>query len=69
MFDASGLPNHGGDGKSDLVNAVCNPIDGAWIDPYRDKLDVVVIDAMSAIFPLPQSTKFENFQMPSLFVN
>ena len=69
MFDASDLPNHGGDGKSDLVNAVCNPIDGAWIDPYRDKLDVVVTDAMSAIFPLPQSTKFENFQMSSLFVN
>ena len=33
LFDASVLPNHGGDGKSDLVHAVCNSIDGAWNDP------------------------------------
>ena len=70
LFDPSGLPNHGGDGKPDLVHAVCNFIDGAWIDPWRDKLDAVVIDAMSATFHLPISTKFGSFQMLSLsFMN
>ena len=70
LFDSSGLPNHGGDGKPDLVHAVCNFIDGAWIDPWRDQLDAVVIDAMSATFHLPKSTKFESFQMLSLsFIN
>ena len=49
LFDASSLPNHGGDRKSDLVHAIRNSIDGAWIDPRRYKLDVKVIDAMSAI--------------------
>ena len=70
LFDASGLPNHGGDRKWDLVNAVCNSIDGAWIDQWRDKLDAVVIDAMSAIFHLRKSTKYESFQMlSSSFIN
>ena len=65
LFDASGLPNHSGERKSDLVHAVCNSIDGAWIVPWRDKLDVVVIDAMSAILHFPKSTKFESFEMLS----
>ena len=70
LFDASGLRNHGGDGKSDLVHAVCNSLDGAWIHLWRDKLHVVVIDAMGAIFHLPKSTKFESFQMlSSSFIN
>ena len=56
---------HVNDGKSDLVHPVCNSIEGAWIDPCQDKLDVVVIDAMSAIFHLLKSTKFESFQMLS----
>ena len=33
LFDATGLPNYGGDGKSDLVHAVLNSLDGALIDP------------------------------------
>ena len=70
LFDASGLPNHGGDRKSDLVNAVSNSIDGPWINQWRDKLDAVVIDAMSATFHLRKSTKYESFQMLSLsFIN
>ena len=65
-----GFPNHGDDGKSDLVHAACNSIDYAWIDSYRDKLDVVVINKMSAIFHLPKSTKFESFQISSSsFIN
>ena len=58
LFDASGLPNHG---KSDLVHAVTNYIHGVWIGLWQGKLDVVVIDAMRAIFHLPKSTKFYNF--------
>ena len=70
LFDASGLPNHCGDEKSDLVDAVCNSIDGAWINPWQDKLDSVVIDAMSAIFHLPISAEFESFQMlPLSFIS
>lgn len=61
LFDASSLPNHGGNGKWELVHAVCNSIDNALIDPWRNKLDVVVIDAMSTLFHLPKSNKFENF--------
>ena len=30
LFNASCLPNHGGDGKSKLVHAACYSIDGAW---------------------------------------
>ena len=61
---------YGGDGKSDLVHPVCNSIEGAWIDLCQDKLDVVVIDAMSAIFHLPKSTKCESFQkLSSSLVN
>ena len=56
LFDTSGLPNHGGDGKSDLVHAVSNCIDDVWVNLWRGKLDVVVIDAMRAIFHLPKST-------------
>ena len=41
LFDVSGSPNHGGDGKSDLVHAFCNSREGPWIAPWRDKLDVV----------------------------
>ena len=33
LFDATSLPNHGGDGKSDLVHVVSNCLDGAWINP------------------------------------
>ena len=33
-LDASVLPSHGSDRKSDLVHAVCNSIDGACIDPW-----------------------------------
>lgn len=41
-----------------------------YFDPWQDKLDVVVTDAMSAIFHLTNSTKFESFQMlSSSFVN
>ena len=70
LFDANGLPNHGGDGKSDLAHAVCNCIDVAWINSWRDELDVVVIDAMSAIFHFPKSTKCESFHMlSSSFIN
>ena len=54
---------HDGDGKSDLLHAVCSSIDCAWINPWRHKLDAVVIDVMSAIFDLPKSTKFERFQL------
>ena len=50
-LNTSGLPNYGGDGKSDFVHAVCNSIDDGWVDPWRDKLDVVVIGAMSANIP------------------
>ena len=61
---------HGGDGKSDFVHAVCKSMEGAWIDPWQDKLDVTVIDAISTIFHLPKSTKFEIFQMsPSPLIN
>ena len=63
LFDASGLPNHDVDGKSGLLHAVCSSIDCARINPWRHKLDVVVIDVMSAIFDLPKSTKFERFQL------
>ena len=66
LFDARGLQNHGVDGKSDLVNALCNSIDDTWINPWRDELDVAVIDAVCAIFHLPKSTKFERSQM---FIN
>ena len=69
LFDSSGLPNPGFDGKSDLVHAVFNYINGAWIDPCRDKLDVVVIDVMIAIFHLSKSTKVESSQMFSSFIN
>ena len=71
MFDASGLPNHGGEGKSDFVHVSYNSIDiSAWIDLWWDKLDVAVINVMMAIFHLPKSTKFESFQMlPSSFIN
>ena len=70
LSDASGLQSPGGDGKSDLVHAISSTVDGAWINPWRDKLDAVVIDAMSAIFQLLKSTKFENFQMfSSSFIN
>ena len=51
-------------------HAVYNSIDGAWIDPWRDKLDVVVTVATSAIFYFPKQTKFESFQMLlSSFIN
>ena len=52
LTDASGLPDHGGDGKSDLVHAVYNSIDSAWSDPWREELVVTVIAEMSAIFHL-----------------
>ena len=32
FFDATGLPNYRCDEKLDLVHAVSNLIDGAWID-------------------------------------
>ena len=42
----------------------------ACINLWRDKLDNVVIDVMSAIFHLPKSFKFESFQIwPSSFIN
>ena len=66
LFDARGLQNHGVDGKSDLVNAVCISIDGTWMNPWRGELDVAVIDAVRAILHLPKSTKFERFEM---FIN
>ena len=53
-LDTSGLSNYGGDGKSDFVHVVCNSIDDGWVDPWRDKLDVVVIGAMSANIPPSQ---------------
>ena len=56
LFDVSGLPNYCDDEKSYLVHAACNFIDDAWIDPWQDKLDGVVIDAMSAIFHRPNSS-------------
>ena len=65
LSDTSDLTYHGAYGKSELVHAVHHSIDGAWIDLWQDKLDVVVIDAMSAIFHLSKSTKFESFQMLS----
>ena len=66
MFDASGLPNYRRDGKSDLAHTVSSSIDGAWINLWRDKIDLALIDAMSAIFHLPKSTKFGSLQMLSL---
>ena len=70
LFDASCLPNYGGEGKSDSVHAVCYLIDGAWIDSWRDKLDVAVIDVKSTAFRLPKTTKCESFEMLSLsFIN
>ena len=30
------MPNHGVDGKSNLVHAVYISIDDAWIDPWQD---------------------------------
>ena len=50
LFDANGLPNNGGDGKSNLVHAVTNSIDGASIHPWRGKLNVSVIVAIGTIF-------------------
>ena len=70
FFDATGLPNYRCDEKLDLVHAVFNFIDGAWIDSWRNKLDVVVIDVMDTIFHLPKSNKFESFQLLTLlFIN
>ena len=65
LFDASHLPNHGDEKISNLMHALCYSIDSAWIDPWRDELDVVVIDVISVIFHLPKSTKFESFQILS----
>ena len=62
LFDANGLPNNGGDGKSNLVHAVTNSIDGASIHPWRGKLNVSVIVAIGTIFHLPLSIKFESFK-------
>ena len=53
-----------------MVYGVCNSIDGAWIDSWRNKLDVVVIDVMSIMFHLPKSNTFESSQMLTLsFIN
>ena len=62
LFDVCGLSNHGGDWKSDLVLAVRNSIDGAWIDPWRDKPDVVVIDGISTLFHLRKSISLKGFK-------
>ena len=66
MFDASGLPNYRRDGKSDLAHAASSSIDGAWINLWRDKIDLALIDARSAIFHLPKSAKFGSLQILSL---
>ena len=56
--------------NQNLVHAACYSIDSAWIDPWQDKLDVVVIDGMSAIFHVHKSKKFESFQiLSSSFIN
>ena len=53
-----------------MVYGVCNSIDGAWIDSWRNKVDVVVIDVMSIMFHLPKSNTFESSQMLTLsFIN
>ena len=63
--NASGLPNQWGGGNSDLVYGVCNSIDGAWIDSWLNKVDV-----MSIMFHLPKSNTFERSQMLTLsFIN
>ena len=51
LFGATGLPNHDGNTKSDLVQVVGNSIDGAGINLWRDKLDVIVIDYNECYIP------------------
>ena len=62
LFDASGLPNHGREGISDLLHAVSNCIDDVWIDLWRDKLDFAIIDGMRAIFNRHKGTNLEIFK-------
>ena len=46
LFDATGLPNHGSNERSNLLHALSSCIVEAWIDPWQGKLDITVIDVI-----------------------
>ena len=62
------MPNHGVDGKSNLVHAVYISIDGAWIDPWQDSRSTrSCSDRCNECYIPP--FKSESFQMFSSFIN